>query len=241
MPRVRCRYHVQCSNRHVCACLWAGLFCDRRRLGSAFLDNDGDSSSESDDEVDAHYTLSTIRLKRNVSYKSADFEPGFTEYTKCILRRMFSCFDADADSAWNYAEARSFFSAVSTAELLEFDVVCGDDGAYRLSLWAQKFQTDIVGNLTFEGSGSSRAILGTGGGVGMEGITVNLHLTCACAALHACCCPMAAPSRIPATHHRDVGRRPADGRVREFRVRDSPRGGVGEVQGPASVRCPPLH
>ena len=166
MPRVRCRYHVQCSNRHVCACLWAGLFCDRHRLGSAFLDNDGDSSSESDDEVDAHYTLSTIRLKRNVSYKSADFEPGFTEYTKCILRRMFSCFDADADSAWNYAEARSFFSAVSTAELLEFDVVCGDDGAYRLSLWAQKFQTDIVGNLTFEGSGSYCTILGKGGGGG---------------------------------------------------------------------------
>ncbi len=122
-----------------------------RRLGSAFLDNDGDSSSESDDDVDVHYTQSSIRLKRGAGYNSADFEPGFTKFTKVVLRRLFACFDADADDAWNYAETRSFLQAVSSLELSEFDAVCGDEGAFKLSLWAHQINTNVVGNLTFAG------------------------------------------------------------------------------------------
>ena len=59
-----------------------------------------------------------------------------------------------AQGAWKYPEMRAFLAAASPLELAEFDGVCGDEGAFKLSLWAQQLPTNLMGNLTFEGAQS---------------------------------------------------------------------------------------
>jgi hypothetical protein len=74
------------------------------------------------------------------------------------------CPRCSGDGALNYAEVRGFLSAVSPLELSEFDAVCGDEDAFKLSVWAHQLPSDLVGNLTFEGAGPTAGAGGWGRG-----------------------------------------------------------------------------